>query len=188
MVENTKIEWTDHTFNPWTGCTRVSPGCDHCYAEAMSKRNPGSFGSWDPGASRKRTGLSYWHQPHRWNSSADFPNFCLAPSRASANEAARQGTDPGTENQQMPAKTARHARAATRTERRAANQNASLEAFLREKARFDAMLAEMQQMSEDHMGADPEGVLWTEAARLAYFNAKLQEITDSYFRRGEYAA
>lgn len=88
----------------------------------------------------------------------------------------------------MPAKTARHARAATRTERRAANQNASLEAFLREKARFDAMLAEMQQMSEDHMGADPEGVLWTEAARLAYFNAKLQEITDSYFRRGEYAA
>lgn len=76
----------------------------------------------------------------------------------------------------------------TKTARAAANQNASLDAFLREKARFDAMLAEMQTMSQDHMGAGPEAVLWTEAARLAYFNAKLQEITDSYFRRGEYAA
>lgn len=34
MAENTAIEWADHTFNPWTGCTKVSPGCDHCYAEA----------------------------------------------------------------------------------------------------------------------------------------------------------
>lgn len=33
MGENSKIEWTDHTFNPWYGCTKVSPGCDHCYAE-----------------------------------------------------------------------------------------------------------------------------------------------------------
>ena len=70
MVENTKIEWTDHTFNPWTGCTRVSPGCDHCYAEAMSKRNPGAFGSWEPGARRKRTSMDYWNQPHRWNKAA----------------------------------------------------------------------------------------------------------------------
>ena len=70
MVENTKIEWTDHTFNPWTGCTRVSPGCDHCYAEAMSKRNPGTFGSWEPGAKRKRTSVAYWNQPHRWNRAA----------------------------------------------------------------------------------------------------------------------
>jgi len=33
-----KIEWTDMTWNPVTGCTKVSPGCDHCYAEAMSRR------------------------------------------------------------------------------------------------------------------------------------------------------
>ncbi|MEX2430900.1 MAG: DUF5131 family protein [Dehalococcoidia bacterium] len=39
MAEFSKIEWTDHTFNPWTGCTNVSPGCDHCYAEAWSKRS-----------------------------------------------------------------------------------------------------------------------------------------------------
>src|ERR1039458_4855424 len=32
-------EWTHHTFNPWTGCTKVSPGCDHCYAESWAKRS-----------------------------------------------------------------------------------------------------------------------------------------------------
>jgi DNA repair photolyase len=35
MGENSAIEWTDHTFNPWIGCQHVSPGCDHCYAETM---------------------------------------------------------------------------------------------------------------------------------------------------------
>lgn len=35
MGEQTNIEWCDHTFNPWFGCTGVSPGCDNCYAEAM---------------------------------------------------------------------------------------------------------------------------------------------------------
>ena len=34
MGANTKIEWADHTFNPWLGCTKISPACDHCYAEA----------------------------------------------------------------------------------------------------------------------------------------------------------
>ncbi len=34
----TNIEWTDETWNPVTGCTKVSPGCAHCYAEAMTKR------------------------------------------------------------------------------------------------------------------------------------------------------
>ena len=38
MAETTNIAWTDSTFNPWIGCTNVSPGCDHCYAEALSKR------------------------------------------------------------------------------------------------------------------------------------------------------
>jgi len=35
MAENSKIEWTDHTFNPWMGCTKVSAGCKHCYAETL---------------------------------------------------------------------------------------------------------------------------------------------------------
>jgi protein gp37 len=38
MAENTKIEWTDHTFNPWEGCQKVGPGCDHCYAETRNAR------------------------------------------------------------------------------------------------------------------------------------------------------
>lgn len=38
MSANTKIEWADHTFNPWVGCTKVSPACDHCYAEGWAKR------------------------------------------------------------------------------------------------------------------------------------------------------
>ncbi|MBD2860314.1 phage Gp37/Gp68 family protein [Spongiibacter sp. KMU-158] len=33
-----KIEWTEQTWNPVTGCTKVSPGCKHCYAETMSRR------------------------------------------------------------------------------------------------------------------------------------------------------
>lgn len=38
MGENSKIAWTHHTFNPWVGCQRVSPGCENCYAEAYDKR------------------------------------------------------------------------------------------------------------------------------------------------------
>lgn len=83
MVENTKIEWTDHTFNPWTGCTRVSPGCDHCYAEALAKRAPKTFGGWGPHAGRKRTSESYWRQPLAWNRKAErvgrrFRVFCAS--------------------------------------------------------------------------------------------------------------
>ncbi|WP_395709487.1 DUF5131 family protein [Reyranella sp.] len=38
LGEKTGIEWTDHTFNPWIGCTRVSDACDNCYAATMSQR------------------------------------------------------------------------------------------------------------------------------------------------------
>ena len=38
MSANSKIEWTDHTFNPWEGCQKVGPGCDHCYAETRNAR------------------------------------------------------------------------------------------------------------------------------------------------------
>ncbi len=38
MATNTPIEWTDSTWNPMTGCTKISPGCDHCYAERMALR------------------------------------------------------------------------------------------------------------------------------------------------------
>jgi len=38
MATQSSIEWTEHTWNPTTGCTKVSPGCKHCYAETMAKR------------------------------------------------------------------------------------------------------------------------------------------------------
>src|ERR1041385_4476296 len=38
MAENSKIEWTDATWNPVRGCTKISPGCAHCYAETFAER------------------------------------------------------------------------------------------------------------------------------------------------------
>jgi hypothetical protein len=75
-----------------------------------------------------------------------------------------------------------------RQKHRTRNQLESLEAFLTTKAEFDALLAELQQTSADHFGADPEAVLWAEAAWLADATAKLKQITDQHFRRGEFAA
>ena len=65
MSANTKIEWTDHTFNPWWGCQKVGPGCDHCYAETLDKRTGGQH--WGPGAERRRTSVKNWNDPVRWN-------------------------------------------------------------------------------------------------------------------------
>lgn len=72
--------------------------------------------------------------------------------------------------------------------RREANQQQSLSLFLARKAEFDRMVAELQQMSANHFGADPEKVLWCDAADLGRRNQLLHEITDAYYRRGEFAA
>lgn len=63
MAEGTKIEWVDHTFNPWLGCTKVSPACDHCYAEQVAKRQRAGWGA---GVPRKLT-TAAWHEPPRWD-------------------------------------------------------------------------------------------------------------------------
>jgi protein gp37 len=66
-MENSKIEWTDNTFNPWIGCTRVSPGCDHCYAETLMRR----YGKADLWAgNRQRTSATNWKKPLAWNRDA----------------------------------------------------------------------------------------------------------------------
>jgi protein gp37 len=67
MAQNSKIEWTDHTFNPWVGCTNVSPGCDHCYAEAWSKRS--GLVKWGD-SPRRRTSEAYWRAPLKWQAVA----------------------------------------------------------------------------------------------------------------------
>lgn len=68
MAENSKIEWTDHTFNPWVGCTKVGPACDHCYAEAWARRT-GSPQLWQ--GERRRTSEANWRQAQKWNAEAE---------------------------------------------------------------------------------------------------------------------
>ena len=70
MAENSKIEWCDHTFNPWIGCQKVSPGCDHCYAEAMMDKRYGRV-QWGPHGERVRTSQDNWKMPLRWAKKAN---------------------------------------------------------------------------------------------------------------------
>lgn len=78
MAENSAIEWTDHTFNPWEGCQKVGPGCDNCYAETRNarfvpKNDParGTAPNWGPGAPRRRTSAANWNKPLQWNRDAE---------------------------------------------------------------------------------------------------------------------
>lgn len=62
MALNTGIKWTDHTFNPWHGCTKVSPGCDFCYAEIQAARFQGA--QWGQAHDRRTFGNRHWKQLH----------------------------------------------------------------------------------------------------------------------------
>lgn len=68
MGANTKISWTDHSFSPWWGCTKVSAGCDNCYAQAQSERF--NRAKWGHGEPRWRTSDSFWRQPLKWDRAA----------------------------------------------------------------------------------------------------------------------
>lgn len=98
MAANTKIEWAHHTFNPWTGCTKISPACDHCYAEGWSKRAGDRVGKWGPGAPRVRTTVANWKQPERWNAEAErlgvrHSVFCASLGDVFDNEVPREWRD-----------------------------------------------------------------------------------------------
>jgi len=82
MSESTNIEWCDSTFNPWVGCTKISPACDHCYAESWAKRSGQVEWGNHP---RRRTMPANWAQPLRWQRQAEHH---LATSALS-------GVDPG---------------------------------------------------------------------------------------------
>lgn len=76
MGADSKIQWTNSTFNPWWGCQRVSPGCEHCYAEVLDKRVGGAMVDgkkvlrWGPTAPRVRTSAENWKLPLKWNKAA----------------------------------------------------------------------------------------------------------------------
>lgn len=70
MGAKTEILWTDATFNPWWGCTKISEACEHCYAETWAKRC-----GWDTfGSDRQRRFFkeAHWNEPHRWNRNAQL--------------------------------------------------------------------------------------------------------------------
>lgn len=83
MGEHTKISWTDHTWNPWWGCQRVSPGCQHCYAEAFAKRTGNAV--WGKDAERRFFGDKHWAEPLRWDAAAaaaGYPALVFCASMA----------------------------------------------------------------------------------------------------------
>lgn len=68
MGQNSKIEWTDHTFNPWWGCEKVSPACAHCYAEVFARRTGNQV--WGAKARRRFFGDDHWEEVLNWNDAA----------------------------------------------------------------------------------------------------------------------
>lgn len=81
-MRETKIEWCRHTFNPWWGCVKVSPGCTNCYAEAFDRRTHGTERHtdargvvrephWGKDAPRRFFGDAHWRQPIAWNRAAE---------------------------------------------------------------------------------------------------------------------
>ncbi len=66
MAENSKIAWTDHTWNPWIGCTKVSDGCKFCYAEELMDHRYKRV-IWGPMGTRVKTSPANWKEPVRWN-------------------------------------------------------------------------------------------------------------------------
>lgn len=82
MAENSKIEWTNHTWNPWIGCTKVGPPCDHCYAASMMDTRYGRV-RWGAGEERLRTAPANWRLPYKWDRAAAAAGkratvFCLS--------------------------------------------------------------------------------------------------------------
>ena len=82
-MKNSKIEWTDHTFNPWTGCARVSPACESCYAETFeaTRFKRVVWGVAKAGGTRHVTRT--WNNPPAWNRQAERDNvrarvFCAS--------------------------------------------------------------------------------------------------------------
>lgn len=87
MGETTKIQWADRTWSPWTGCAKVSPGCDGCYAAHLMDTRMGRVEWGEPGAGEGTRSLmsdSYWRKLAQWEREAVesgvsplvFPSLC----------------------------------------------------------------------------------------------------------------
>ena len=69
MGSETQISWTDHTFNPWMGCSKVSSGCANCYAATFTKNRKG-LRLWGPNAPRQITKTT-WDNVRNWQRKAE---------------------------------------------------------------------------------------------------------------------
>lgn len=69
MGANSLIQWTDHTFNPWRGCTKISEGCKNCYAETFVTKRQG-LPVWGQNAERRVAAESTWKHPEKWDREA----------------------------------------------------------------------------------------------------------------------
>lgn len=85
MAENSHIQWTDNTFNPWIGCFKVSPGCKFCYAETFMTRKGKWANTWGPPGTTERikTSAANWAKPLQWQRQAAKDNkrikvFCAS--------------------------------------------------------------------------------------------------------------
>ncbi len=93
-MKNSHISWTDHTFNPWWGCEKVSPACDSCYAESLANR--WGHPVWGKEAPRRFFGEKHWNQPLKWEkeaAKAGKPALVFCASMADVFEA-RTDLDP----------------------------------------------------------------------------------------------
>lgn len=70
MAEKSIIAWTNNTFNPWMGCTKVSDGCKNCYAETLTKNRMG-LSLWGKNGTRQVTSAANWKKPLQWNKEAE---------------------------------------------------------------------------------------------------------------------
>ena len=70
MGQNSGITWTDHTFNPWWGCEKVSAGCKNCYAETFASGRMG-LPIWGAQAPRRLFGEKHWGEPLKWDRAAE---------------------------------------------------------------------------------------------------------------------
>ena len=96
MAENTAIAWTDHTFNPWIGCARVSPGCANCYAETLDKRYGGT--AWETHGQRRVTGPDTGASPSSGTATRCAPApapACSAPAWATSSRTTPTSPNPG---------------------------------------------------------------------------------------------
>ena len=75
MGKDSAREWTDHTFNPWHGCVKVSPGCENCYAERFANRFYRTK-VWGANANRLWMSKPYWNAPLKWKDKDPGRVFC----------------------------------------------------------------------------------------------------------------